>query len=698
MSLESDAAGEAVFYESGQILSGPDDAIWDDIFDWIQNAIHQIIDNITEYIRIAIDWIVDRVKWVIEAIASPIKTALEWVKSHLGAVWDWVVDTYRLVSDWVINAYNTVRSAVSSTINVVGDWIADAASNIRSWIRSEVSQVASWITTGISSLISTIGAWFGEQRIRISSWLTSLRTNIGSWLSSLWSNISAGFTAVTASLVSGLEGVGGFIQDKLIDPMNSWWETFTDKLFDFATWVDKLLDAVFNWLHKDIPGGTPLLIIIGAVIASVALSFASSYGIQRLRGTDKSFIDYGVEQLGYLMSPFTSVVTQVMEAIERFVSNLGIMSPDTVKDNYSSLATVGMTAIGGLGAMTIAGEFLNPISHLGFGHVSAMIYDMTNYKLITGAAMGALTFAMIRVPLNYYYNRLFRPQLLSERDFMELMSRRAFTEPGNLQNPALSSSVQALTGGDGEVYEELLISYFGHRDEYVGLYKELANTPLRYFPLAGIARTGFFDKTWFTEALARSGYSKTAKDALMVMYEKMRDEALQGAMSGAAVTRFKEGFTDEVQFHAEMTILGYSDEQFVKYLAAAEMDYATDYIRDLLTAYRDALRKGHIDMDQYRDTLLGLGIVPERVEAYVLKEKARLKPEEELTPISVPKPVFETDAGKVKVDTLRRRRRKILISRDEEIAGLIDLGMEPNYAEAIANNDDVRLAEKGGEE
>ena len=175
-------------------------------------------------------------------------------------------------------------------------------------------------------------------------------------------------------------------------------------------------------------------------------------------------------------------------------------------------------------------------------------------------------------------------------------------------------------------------------------------------------------------------------------------ESVRTGRIGVARTRFKEGFTTEEQFIHELRLLRVSDEELQLELAAASLDYATDYLRDLIAAYRDAVRKGHISMDQYREALLGFGLVPERVEGYVLRERARLKPEEPLTVIAPPKPYYETDAGKVMVDTIRRNRRKLLISRDQEIAFMLGLGVPVELATAYADNDDARLAEKGGEE
>ena len=175
-------------------------------------------------------------------------------------------------------------------------------------------------------------------------------------------------------------------------------------------------------------------------------------------------------------------------------------------------------------------------------------------------------------------------------------------------------------------------------------------------------------------------------------------EDVRSGRIGVARTRFREGFTNEEQFIQELKMLRVSDEELELELAAAKLDYATDYLRDLIAAYRDAVRKGNLSIDGYRDRLTELGLVPERVAGYMLREVARLKPEELATVIAPPKPYYETDAGKIMVDTIRRQRRKLLITRDQEIAALLDTGMPIDQATAAANNDDVRLAEKAGED
>jgi len=175
-------------------------------------------------------------------------------------------------------------------------------------------------------------------------------------------------------------------------------------------------------------------------------------------------------------------------------------------------------------------------------------------------------------------------------------------------------------------------------------------------------------------------------------------EELRGMFGTVARARIKEGLTTEEQFSDELRILNYPEEDIPRYLAGGRLEYSLDLFRDLLAAWRDAVRKGNISIDQYAERLKELGLVPERIASYMLREVARLKPETVPGVIAPPKPYYETDAGKLLVDTIRRRRRKLLISRDQEIASLLETGMPVDQATATANNDDVRLAEKAGEE
>lgn len=669
-----------------------------EIINWITEKSENVIDSITEWVGNTYNTIKDELTfffgWTVPAFFANLKAIRDNIYSTISRIGE----VYTIVSNWVRDAWNTITSAVSSAIGVVSTWIMQATNTITSWISGAIGSIISQVQSITSQITTSVSAWFSEQWAKMSA------------LFSAWGENIAGFFADQRQLISGFwsdwyrqraqdaEDLRLWMSENIVGPIGTWWDQFLNRIFDFGAWVNKFFDAVWSWLFQDIPGFSPRW---QAILESIFNWFATwLYEFPRWFFADvPERIAYGLqESFKWVTDALHPIIEDFNNAVLSFARSIGPLSPEQAVTNFSSIAKVGIGALAGLAGMTVAGELLHPLKRIGLGNLAAVIYDMTNYKVITGAFVGAMSFSMLQTPLRYYFNNLFRPRLLSERDFTELMSRRAFTEPEALQNPPLVASVEALTGGDGEGFERSLIGYYGFPDQYHGLYKELANARIGYFALAGIARTGFYERNWFIEALHRTGYSETAVKQLLIMYEKMVDEAVQGAMSGAAIRRFKEGFTTEEQFQGEMFLLGYSEKQFAKYLAAARLDYATDYTSDLIAAYRDAVRKGNLTIDEYRQALLSLALVPERVEGYVIREVARIRPKERLTPVGPPAPFYETDQGRVQLDTLRRQRRKLLISRDEEIAGLITLGMEPGYATAIASNDDVRLAEKGEEE
>lgn len=86
------------------------------------------------------------------------------------------------------------------------------------------------------------------------------------------------------------------------------------------------------------------------------------------------------------------------------------------------------------------------------------------------------------------------------------------------------------------------------------------------------------------------------------------------------------------------------------------------------------------------------GLPTKRPPAEIAKSEAKALEERGKTRIPSEEEI------KIQTDTIRRKRRKNLIIRDQEIKALLDLHWDLPYATAAADNDDIRLAEKAGEE
>ncbi len=666
---------DVVNYVSGSILSGPEDDIWDVIFDWIMTGVQKVIDTVTSWINSAVSSITTNVRSLLSTFITPISSAISWVRDKIADVYTWVHNVYDKVSGWVSNAYNVISSAVISAISIVRTWLLDTASTIRSWVTTEVQKVWQWITTSVASLWANLTMWGKQLWADITGLFSSWGKTIGEWWNNTITTINSFFADLWTKLEATWDWLTTWMTNNIVKPMTSWWDQFLGKVFDFPSWVGKLFDPIAAWFTVDIPGSSPrwtkIFSDIGHWFATWFYEFPKWFF-----GDFPERVAYGLaESWKWASKGLETTIETFMEAIMGLAGMLGPISPELATENYASVAKVGLLSITGLIGMTVAGELLHPLKQLGLGQLSAIIWDATNYKMITGALIGALAYTGIRTPLTYHYHNLFRPQLPRLRDASDFYARDLMTLPEFSR----------------------LLGYEGYADIYHNKFADVAYRPVSLYALSSLATTGVFDETLFMDNLRDLGLKPELRKLVLTMYQAKATETVKGMMSGVAMTRFKEGFTTESQFTSELKLLRYSEEEIPMFTAAAKLSYATDYLTDMKAAYTDAVRKGVISLDEYRGSLGSLGIIPERVEGFVLRQRIYLRPKEKPTPLAPPTPYYETDAGKIQVDTIRRQRRKGLIIRDEEIAGLLELGMEVDLATAIGNNDDTRLAEKSTE-
>jgi hypothetical protein len=624
--------------------------VFEAIYDWIANGVSKITSAVASWWWGIWGKLKKELSDAWDLITSPIRTAIDWIKTRVQWVLDTAHDIWSSLSTWIRDAWHTVYEAASSAITTVKTWLSSTAHDIMNWVTTQVREVRTWVTTTAIDLGSKTWAWLQELWAWLKPQLQNLHERmepaVETWTtfwSKSWPDWWKQRAADVTGIISEVDKVPGWLKEHITDPIS---DVFKDIWSQFTDWFWKIIDYALGKFLKTVEWATE--------------SFTETI-LSKVWGAFK-----------WAWDKMTSGISWVIEEIAKLLSHLAPLAPEGGIGALSGLTNIVLIVGGGLAAMTIGGHFCHPFQAIGLGEVASMIYDLCNFKLILGAFMGVMSFCALRTPLTYYFNYILRPRLPDPRESSIMRSRQLITK---------------------EDYAKLL-GYQGLPDYWHDNMDLLTETRVGYFALANIARNGVFDKELFERDCHRAGYAQEMINMLLDMYQKNASEAVRGLMSGAATNRFKYGYTTEDGFKDELRMLGYSEDQIPVYVAAAKLDYATDYIGNLKTAYQEAVRKGNISMDGYRQALLGLNIVPERVEALVLIERARLKPTEPLTPISPATPTYQTDAGAIEVDTIRRRRRKSLISRDEEIAELIALGMTPDYATAIAHNDDVRLAEK----
>ncbi len=658
--------------ESGAILSGPDDSIFDDIFDWIANAVSNIVSSITSWIRSMWSSITSAVSswasWVVSSLVGFFGNIISWVQTAIS----WIQSTYSLVRSWISSAWSTVYGAVSSAIGQVASWISSAWSSAYSWISSHLSQLWSWISGGLSNLWGSISSWF-----------TQLWSNLSSWWSSLWGGITAALSQAVATITStlgtiidqvntALDWLTTWLDENVVKPLATWWDKFLDRILDFPAWVGKLFDSVSAWLTVDVPGHSPRWT---AIFEGIGHWFATwFYEFPKwFFGDFPENVAYGLAaSWDWFTRGLQPVVATFMDALVNYTSQLKAIHPNYATQHYTNLITVGATAVFGLVGMTIAGELLHPLKNLGLGNIAAMIFDLTNYKMLTGAFMTALGTAAIGLPMRWYYYRLFRPQLPGIRDGMDFYASDDITEAA---------------------FREFL-GYHGIPDGWHDAYVSSAYRAPSPYQLLRAAESGTVDEAVIEAELRRGGYHPDVRKMYLDAARKTAAGQVKAIMVSSATGRYKKGYTTADELTAELRLLNVGDQLIPSYLAGARLDAATAYLDDLIDAYTYAVRAGNMGLEDYRDALLKLGIIPDRVAAYVLRERARIKPKEPLTQIGTPEKIYLTDSGKLQLETIRIRRTKNTITRAQELNELLALGIDTAYASAIADNDDVHLLEK----
>ncbi len=651
-------------------ISVPGDSIFDNIFDWIANIIPSTLDAIGDNVVKVINAIGDNQVKVINAISSGSVQVITAAAAGFASV----ISNITTGTTQVINAIGSnialVTTAITTSINSV---LYNAGVVLNSTILSiadGTSQVIAATATGLSSVITNIADGTSQVIAATATGFASVTASVGQLVGSISQTIVSTFSSLSAQVQANFTWITTWLSTSIPKILGSWWDLFVGKIFNFVDWVPKLLDTVSAWVTRDIPGHSPWWhTVIETLFPQFRMFFFTKPG-EQYKGVGQSITDTITVSLGWLGGMFNTVVDGFLTQVEAFIEPLGPMDPSHGLANFQSLSKVGGVALGALAGMTLAGSWLKPLGEQGMGHIAAMIYDMTNYKLITAAFMGALVTAVLAKPLRYYYAWKFRPDIPSIRDLSDMLTDEFIQRPE---------------------FDEYL-KYHGIPDYWHEGYASIAYRAMSPFQLKSAAQDGSFDEGIFSRELTHAGFRPETKKMLLDSFRKAAASNVQTYSVSGATGRFKTGWTNEDQFTSELQILRVNPDMIPVYLAMTKLDFATGYLNDMATAYVNAVRSGQIGIDDYRQALLNLGMVPQRVEAKVFIEQARIKPSGALSPVALPKPLYLTEYGKLVMDTIRLQRKMGVRTSQEEQAGLIALGMEQDLAMAYSAYDDAQVA------
>lgn len=193
-----------------------------------------------------------------------------------------------------------------------------------------------------------------------------------------------------------------------------------------------------------------------------------------------------------------------------------------------------------------------------------------------------------------------------------------------------------------------------------------------------LARYGLVDKEFLLTALKNVGLREDYRDILADLM------LAQGMMTDLS-KRYSNKWINSDEVKAELKVSGMSQviqDRIYSWVIKNAGPERTKDPRSLTEALIvKGVKKGDLTWEEGVERLMAMNYNEEEANLRLAIdiEVVEAEPTSELT---------------VRTDTIRRQRRQRLISRDQEIASLLDLGLEVGLATAYADNDNLRLVKE----
>ncbi len=667
----------------GDISPGLHDWVLEDIIEWVRYIYDRIREFFNYYWTQFTGLLANIRNWILEQATNAIRSW--WAGLQFTFYWikDTVYNIWTSVSTIAHQVYQTVSQALEGAVQRITSFIGPFFSQLATSIGTWFSQVWIWISTSVTNLAQTTWGWIQETWSKVSSFFGDLWARVADWFNKLWQHLGDIWGHISdwfKNLWTGIKDIPGLVLAGLEDVA----KTIGDKLTD---WLEKDIGKAVEEMEGAAEADQPLTHSpFWALLARWALALLPLLWQALKRWLPRLAVFGGIlglEATGTLEDLVGKFITPAFEDVIRHFEALGPMAPTSAGTMSVSLTKTLTTTIAGLATFVLAGGVMGFFKQTGLGVISAMLYDLTNFRQLTGAFMSTFASVYISQPIKYYYQDIARPFLPDLRGLCDIARDYGLSTGPNAGYEPIPLSMVGKMWGEGKEQFRLLARFHGLPDEWLVKIYEDSFTPPRYFPLRAMADAGIYDEEFFVSQLMKSGYTPPMVRAMLDMLRKMSLGEIKGVMLPLAINRFKEGFSDEVQLRQELEALGLPESKMDLYVFAAQLSYMTDYASDLLAAYKTQYSKGMIDQATFAAKLRGLGIKPDRVAAYVIRADAAKYKAPKVKPAPEEIPEYLTDDGQVRVNTAKLAYRRGVATAQELEAQLVSLQVPLDLADAM---------------
>jgi len=395
----------------------------------------------------------------------------------------------------------------------------------------------------------------------------------------LWGAISPLFNWIYDKLTRGIEYISA-------------------RLGSTAQWIKSQIWNAARWIRDGVAGG--VYSVFGEFMTSFS-NWIKTLWTTVLEFLQERFVEPILRAMRWLTDKIKDLIKaswqQALDIIHHFSPIYPEQAPQIGATFYAFATGTGMAAHG----LSQAAQVIPFLRGVPLQYLAGFLGELAGWGRITGATLGVLTAYAVGTPFRYYVNSVIRPWLPEKREIMELYSR------GRISTKEWRR----------------LMSYYGLGDNYLDILDELKNTPLSAFLLPRMATAGALTIPEAAEEAKRRGYSEKTQAAIIRWVEMEKYGETRPIASTAAIGLYREGWIGAEKFNEYMKGLGCPDTLLPKYRFAAHLSFIFDYLTDLLSAAKEAYRKGIISDQEFTDILIARGMDQERAKIHLYREQIR---------------------------------------------------------------------------
>jgi murein DD-endopeptidase MepM/ murein hydrolase activator NlpD len=486
--------------------------------------------------------------------AVPATPPTSWT-DKLNQIWEMV----KSIPEKIVNFWNEFKDLLRNIFK--GGWLNETIEALRLFL---------WNTSADLRKI------FMDPIGHVKGWIEEIARRVRDYLIEAGDFIKDIAERVWAVVKGGIENTRDFIVEKVWGYAENLWRNFKTSLDNVVHEIIDPISNTFQWLWEQIKEFfnkylfDPIRNIwyriqvtwedIKLVFTDIGIYISEFFKSVKLLFTQPGeFYKRLVTEIGQITSSETfrkiysaverawDWLVEIFEKIVRTIIDEAKKFAPTAPEKAESLIESGIKLMGiataGFGALTGVSMAVSWLSKHHLGHLSAILYDMSSYRLISTALIGGLITAAYAQPLRYFYNATFRPYLPPFRDAFSGFSRNIISKKGF----------------------QFHLKYAGIPDTYLEFYDRLASDPISPFLLRGMAEAEVADADTLFKYTMDRGYSleKSIDVTGSLMWLAARD--YRKAAENSVKKHLIEGYITEKDYKAEISRIRNKREVKVSY-------------------------------------------------------------------------------------------------------------------------------------